>query len=145
MNPAPALETREEVMFFDTDAGAVVHNIAYLRFIETCRTRLAAALGMDLRSMMASQQFAVVVRTEIDYRRPALLGDHLVVRGRVDALERARFWCAFEIVRPADEALLVTCRQALALVEMPKGRPLRLPAAWREQWPDLCTVRDSAS
>ena len=38
----PSLETREEVMFFDTDCGQVVHNIAYLRMIETCRTRLAA-------------------------------------------------------------------------------------------------------
>ena len=25
-------------MFFDTDCAAVVHNIAYLRFIETART-----------------------------------------------------------------------------------------------------------
>src|ERR1035437_1848398 len=31
----PRLETREEVMFFDTDCGAVVHNLAYLRMIET--------------------------------------------------------------------------------------------------------------
>jgi YbgC/YbaW family acyl-CoA thioester hydrolase len=93
---------------------------------------------MDLRSMMASQQFAVVVRTEIDYRRPALLGDLLTIRGWLDSLERARFWCRFEITRPADGALLVTCRQALALVEMPKAKPLRLPAAWRSQWPDLC-------
>ena len=31
----PSIETREEVMFFDTDCGAVVHNIAYLRMIET--------------------------------------------------------------------------------------------------------------
>jgi hypothetical protein len=35
------LSTREEVMFFDTDIGGVVHNLAYLRMIETCRTRLA--------------------------------------------------------------------------------------------------------
>jgi acyl-CoA thioesterase FadM len=38
----PRIETREEVMFFDTDCGGVVHNIAYLRMIETARTRLAA-------------------------------------------------------------------------------------------------------
>ena len=135
--PAPSIETREEVMFFDTDAGGVVHNTAYLRFVETCRTRLGAQLGLDVRSMAASRRFAVVVRTEIDYRRPALLADHLVVRGWLERIERVRFWCAFEILRPSDGARLVTCRQSLALIQSPEGRPLRLPEEWRTRWPDL--------
>ena len=87
--------------------------------------------------MMAKQRFAVVLRTEIDYRKPALLGDHLVVRGRLSSIDRARFWCEFDIRRADDEALLVTSRQALALVQLPAGRPLRLPEAWRRQWPHL--------
>ena len=130
----PHLETREEVMFFDTDAGGVVHNIAYLRFIETCRTRLAALMGMNIPAMMAVQQYPVVVRTEIDYRKPAVFGDHLVVRGWLDELERARFWCRFEIRRAGAGDLLITCRQALALVQAPQGKPLRLPPEWREKW-----------
>ncbi len=134
---APELETTEEVMFFDTDAGGVVHNIAYLRMIETCRTRLGGRLGLSLREMAAKGEFAVVIRTEVDYRRPALLGDHLTVRGRLASLERARFWCAFEVLRPADGQLLVTARQALALVRMPEGRPLRLPEEWATRWPEL--------
>ena len=128
------METREEVMFFDTDCGAVVHNIAYLRMIETCRTRLAAKMGMDLRGMSVTGVFPVVTRTEIDYRRPAKLGDWLIIRGRLDELARARFWCAFEMIREDDGATLITARQALALVAMPAGKPLRLPAEWAEKW-----------
>jgi YbgC/YbaW family acyl-CoA thioester hydrolase len=134
---APALETMEEVMFFDTDAGGVVHNIAYLRFIETCRTRLAVKLGMDITALMALQQFPVVVRTEIDYRRSAKFGDVLLIRGRLEKLERARFWFRFEIVRQGDGSLIIDCLQALAMVEMPKAKPLRLPAEWRSKWPHL--------
>jgi YbgC/YbaW family acyl-CoA thioester hydrolase len=130
----PQLVTREEVMFFDTDCGGVVHNLAYLRMIETCRTRLAALMGMDLRTMAQTRHFPVVTRTEIDYKRPAMLGDWLVIRGRLDALARARFWCAFEMIREADGQTLVTARQALALVKMPEGKPQRLPAAWTTQW-----------
>jgi len=124
------IETREEVMFFDTDCGGVVHNIAYLRMIETCRTRLAAKLGMDLKSMSETQIFPVVVRTEIDYRRSAKLGDWLSIRGRLEEVARARFWCAFEMIRESDGQLLVTARQALALVKMPEGKPVRLPTDW---------------
>jgi acyl-CoA thioesterase FadM len=38
---APRIRTEVQVMFFDTDCGGVVHNIAYLRFIEIARTLLA--------------------------------------------------------------------------------------------------------
>lgn len=130
----PTLETREEVMFFDTDCGQVVHNIAYLRMIETCRTRLAAKLGMDLPTMLQTNVFPVVTRTEIDYKRPARLGDWLVIRGTLGEVSRARFWCTFEMTRESDGALLVTARQSLALVQMPEGKPLRLPADWLERW-----------
>lgn len=132
--PIPSLETREEVMFFDTDCGAVVHNIAYLRMIETCRTRLAALMGMDLRTMSETRIFPVVARTEIDYKRPAKLGDWITIRGRLDELSKARFWCAFEMIRESDGITLVTARQSLALVKMPEGKPMRLPAEWAEQW-----------
>jgi YbgC/YbaW family acyl-CoA thioester hydrolase len=127
---APTCSTREEVMFFDTDCGGVVHNLAYLRMIETCRTRLAAAMGMELRAMAESRTFPVVIRTEIDYLHPARLGDWLRIDGRLAELRRARFVCTFQMHREADTRLLVTARQTLALVEMPAGKPLRLPAAW---------------
>ena len=130
----PQIETREEVMFFDTDCGGVVHNLAYLRMIETCRTRLAALMGLDLRGMAQTAEFPVLTRTEIDYKRPAQLGDWLLIRGRLDALSRARLWCAFEIIRETDGLTLVTARQGLALVKMPQGKPLRLPSAWSQLW-----------
>ncbi|MBA2623833.1 MAG: acyl-CoA thioesterase [Chthoniobacterales bacterium] len=117
-------------MFFDTDCAAVVHNIAYLRFIETNRTLLAEQLGLPLRQMTEEKKYPVVVRTEIDYRRAAGLGDKLVVEGWLDRVERVRFWCAFRITRPHDDTLIAECRQTLAIVEMPSAKLLRLPDDW---------------
>lgn len=130
----PTIETREEVMFFDTDIGGVVHNIAYLRMIETARTRLAAKMGMNLREMAQTQVYPVVVRTEIDYRKPATLGDELVIQGRLESIERVRFWVSFEIRRAGEETVLINCRQSLALVQMPQGKPLRLPEDWMAKY-----------
>ncbi|CAN5173407.1 tol-pal system-associated acyl-CoA thioesterase [soil metagenome] len=121
-------------MFFDTDCGGVVHNIAYLRWIETARTRLAASMGMRLSDMATDQRFPVVLRTEINYRKPARLGDWINVSGHLEQLERVRFWCAFEVTRESDGARLVDCRQSLALVQMPEGRPLRLPEDWNDRF-----------
>ena len=117
-------------MYFDTDAGGGVHNIAYLRFIETARTLLALQIGMSFDEIRRTQIHPVVVRTEIEYKKPAILGDLILVNGRIAENTPARFWVEFEIVRPSDGLLLVTCRQALALVQMPNGRPVRLPAGF---------------
>lgn len=124
-------------MFFDTDCAAVVHNIAYLRFIETARTLLAGQLGMSLAEMARRQEYPVVVRTEIDYKRPAVLGDTLAIDGWLERVERIRFWCAFTITRPSDGTVLIHCRQMLALVQMPGGKPVRLPDEWHTRYGHL--------
>jgi len=129
---APRIRTEVRVMFFDTDCGSVVHNIAYLRFIEIARTLLAEELGLRLAQMTEDKKYPVVVRTEIDYRRAAKLGDRLVVEGWLDQLERVRFWCAFRIIRHEDDELIAECRQTLALIEMPAGKLLRLPEDWEK-------------
>jgi len=117
-------------MFFDTDCGGVVHNIAYLRFIEIARTLLAEELGLGLSEMARTQRYPVVVKTEIDYRKPATLGDCLLVEALLDRVERVRFWCEFRIVRPSDKVRIADCRQMLALIQMPGGKLLRLPDSW---------------
>jgi YbgC/YbaW family acyl-CoA thioester hydrolase len=118
------------VMYFDTDAGGVVHNIVYLRFIETARTLLAIQMGLSFEEIARTGIHPVVTRTEIDYKRPAKLGDILRVDGRVVEWTGIRFWMAFEVVRPSDGLCLVTCRQELALVRLPAGKPVRLPAGF---------------
>jgi YbgC/YbaW family acyl-CoA thioester hydrolase len=137
----PRIHTQVQVMFFDTDCGGVVSNIAYLRFIEIARTLLAEELGLALTEMAKSHRYPVVVRTEIDYRRPAKLGDQLAIEGWLDRVERVRFWCAFRITRPADNTLISQCRQMLALIEMPEGKLLRLPESWEKyRQPDAPVV-----
>lgn len=117
-------------MFYDTDCAAVVHNLAYLRFIEEARTIMAERMGMPLRNMVETGLYPVVLRTEADYRSPGRVGEKLVVRGGVCELARVRFWVEFEIVRPGEDAVLVSCRQCLALIRMPGAKAERLPEEW---------------
>lgn len=133
----PRIEIEAEVHFFDTDCGGVVSNIAYLRFIEAARSKLIDSLGLKTAKMMETQQFPAVVRTEIDYRRPACLGDRLLIAAELENIESVRFRCGFTIRRPADGMTLIECRQTLALIQLPKGRPKRVPAEWQNKYPHL--------
>ena len=128
----PRICAEVQVMFFDTDSGGVVSNIAYLRFIEIARTALAEELGLRLSEMDQTKQYPAVVRTEIDYRRPAKVGDRLAIEAWLDEVERARFWCAFRIKRPIDNCVIAECRQMVALVQMPEGKVVRLPEDWNK-------------
>jgi YbgC/YbaW family acyl-CoA thioester hydrolase len=126
----PRIEHEVPVMFFDTDCGGVIHNIAYLRFVETARTIMAAQMGMRLPEMAAEGLYPVVLRTEIDYLSPGKFGDRIIVRGGVSEVGRVRFWVEFEVVRADDGTVLTKSRQSLALIRMPGAKAERLPADW---------------
>ena len=137
----PRVTTDVQIMFFDTDCAGVVHNINYLRFIEVARTLLAEQLGMGLVGMAERGSYPVVMRTEIDYKRTAKLGERLVVEGRLDSFDRMRFWCAFDVKRPADGVLVAQSRQQLCVIQMPAGRPIALPPDWAVRFAHLRVAR----
>jgi YbgC/YbaW family acyl-CoA thioester hydrolase len=134
----PRIVVPLEVYYFDTDAGGVVHNIAYLRMVEIARSQLAATLGWTLEEMHRTGLVPVVARTEIDYLKPARLGDSLLVSAEVIRIEKIRSFFRFEITSAKQpELIFVRCVQTMVPVQLPGGRPQRNPAAWREAYPHL--------
>ena len=128
---SPQLTVPLEVYYFDTDAGGVVHNIAYLRMIEIARTQLAASLGWSVEEMNRTGLVPVVARTEIDYLRPARLGDSLLVNAELGRMEKVRFYLNFTITSATQpDVTFVRCVQTMVSVQLPSLRPQRVPAAW---------------
>jgi acyl-CoA thioester hydrolase len=119
----------------------VVHNIAYLRMIEIARSQLALKLGWSLEEMGRTGLVAVVARTEIDYLRPARLGDSLLVSAELSELEKVRFRIRFDIASAKEPGkIFVRCVQTMVPVQLPGGRPQRVPAAWQAAYPQLVTT-----
>lgn len=119
-----------QVMYYDTDCGGVVHNLAYLRWVEECRTKMCAQLGIDYAAMAKEGRHAVLVHHEVDYHAPAFLADQMLVYGCLEKVEKSSIWVRFEIHRRENGKLCVGVRQRLALVQMPQGRPCRIPSEW---------------
>ncbi len=127
-------QIEEEVYFYDTDCGGVVHNLAYLRIIEKARSILfKERLSWDASVMNETQVFPALTRTEVDYIKPARLGDRLRITARFEKIERIRITCTFEIHRQLEaesDQLSVKCRQTLVLIQMPDAKPRRVPSEW---------------
>jgi acyl-CoA thioester hydrolase len=69
----------------------------------------------------------VVVRHEIDYRRPAVAGDRILARTWVgDAPKGARFDRLMEFTGP-DGKVCVRAKTQWAIIDQALGRPVRVP------------------
>jgi len=74
----------------DTDAGGVVYYANYLKFMERCRTDWLRALGVDQVRLRQERglQFAVV-NASVDFLRPAILNDEILVTAELARLTGA--------------------------------------------------------
>jgi len=134
----PRITIPLEIYYFDTDAGGVVHNVAYLRLVEIARTQLAAALGWSLEEMNRTGLVPVVARTEIDYLKPIRLGDRLIANAELIGMEKVRFFLRFEIASATQPDLIFCrCLQTMVTVQLLSGRPQRVPSAWSAAYPQL--------
>src|ERR1700689_5088360 len=90
MSPAPNFSSKFRVYWEDTDAGGVVYYANYLKFLERCRTEWLRALRIDQQRLRAERQLQfVVVNVSVDFLRPALLHDEVLVTAELQRLTGA--------------------------------------------------------
>lgn len=116
------------VYYEDTDAGGVVYHANYLKYMERGRSDMLRLMGIDQEKMLQFQEADdikfVVVRSEVDYRKPARLNDEITVRSRVTHLGRASLMMAQEIQRSGE----VLARGLIRVAALNgRDRPVRLP------------------
>jgi acyl-CoA thioester hydrolase len=84
-----------EVRFRDCDPMGHVNNAVYLTYLEAARfawwRRAFGPSGLK-------EQGFIVARVEIDYRKPALPGERLLIRLRVDGIGRSSFTVGYEVL-----------------------------------------------
>ena len=134
MKRAKAEAEREfAVYFFDTDAGGVAHNLTYLRWIEAVRTDLAEQLGWGMGEMVAGEHGCpVLTRTEVEYLKPAHLGERVRVISRLGRVGKVRFLVESE-VRGAEGQLFCRAKQELVAVNLKTGKAIGLREDWVKQ------------
>ena len=126
----PAIRVR--VIYADTDAGGVVYNAAYLRFLESARTEAVRVCGAPYSRLVEQGFHLPVVEQMIRYRSPAYYDDVLAVYVAVVELKRVQVTFEYEVRREADGRLLATATTLHGCVGIGTGRPAALPD-WARQ------------
>lgn len=109
----------------DTDAGGIVFYANYLKFMERARSEFLHSLGIEVQDLPAQDVQFVVRDLQIDYRRPARLGDELLVSAQVIEKGPASLIFRQDVVNRG--VLLCSARVRLACLQASTLKPRALP------------------
>ncbi len=128
---SPQSTSTLRVRYAETDQMGIVYYANYFVWFEVGRTDLLRRSGWSYREMEQDGVSLPVIESHCVYKQPARYDDELEVRttGSVVSPVRVRF--DYEVVRPADGAMLVTGFTIHATLDR-TGRPCRLPARAHE-------------
>src|SRR5271154_1179223 len=106
MSQAPRHSHAYSVYWEDTDAGGVVYYANYLKFMERCRTDWLRAMQVDQQHLLAARHLQfVVVNVTVDFLRPAVLHDEILVTAELERLRGATIHFKQTVMR-GDEQLI---------------------------------------
>ena len=123
---APQSLSRVRVRYAEKDQMGVVYHANYFVWFEVGRTDLLRSAGWTYREMEAEGLSLPVIEAHCDYKQSARYDDELEIRTTGELMSPVRVAFSYEVVRPADEALLATGRTVHATLDR-GGRPSRLP------------------
>jgi acyl-CoA thioester hydrolase len=132
--PAPRYTHTYTVYYEDTDVGGVVYYANYLKFMERCRTDWLWSMGVDQQRLRAERQVQfVVVNVTVDFLRPAVLHDEILVTAELQRLAGATIHFKQTIMRGDEQLIDATVRAACldSGTLKPRAIPTDLFTEWR--------------
>jgi len=123
---AESFELQLVVEATDIDFLGHASNVVFVRWIQDVALAHSAAVGLDLSAYRRIGAVFVIIRHEIDYMRPAMLGDAIRARTWVSDVSAAKCVRHTEIARASDGELLAKGLTTWAFVAMDTGRPKRI-------------------
>jgi acyl-CoA thioester hydrolase len=117
----------------DTDAGGVVYYANYLKFMERCRTEWLRALGVDQHRLRLDRRLQfVVVRVIVDFLRPAVLNDEILVTAELERLGGATI--LFKQTIMCGETQLIDASARVACLDSGTLKPRAIPKDLFMEW-----------
>jgi acyl-CoA thioester hydrolase len=127
VEPGWGFGIRHRVRWSEVDPFAHANHAAYLEWFEEARNRYFEAVGLP--PLSRSTPGPVMVRLEVDYRKPLGYGDRVLVTARTRAMRRTSLTMEYAVWR---DGLVAACTARVVLVVNATGERVPVPAAVRE-------------
>ena len=116
-----------KVRTYECDSYGHVNNANYLNYLEFARYEFLKEAGFDYPAMIKAGFGIYVARIEIDYKKPAITDDELLIKswsvkkGVVSGVIAQEIW--------REDELLAEAKVTWAFVDS-KGMPTKIPPQW---------------
>jgi acyl-CoA thioester hydrolase len=116
------------------------NNVVYVGWFQAAALAHSASYGWNAQRYRALGMGWVARSHRIEYHRPAMAGDRIVVRTGVIGKKRVAYTRGYRIVRPSDGALLASGESVWAFVDYATGRPVRIPPEIADAFPGAANL-----
>lgn len=113
------------VRTYECDMNNHVNNANYLNYLEYARHEYLKAVGFDYKASISMGYGLFVTRIEIDYKKPAVLDDELVIES--EAVKKGAASGAMLQTIKNGQDTVVLAKVFWAFVDS-NGKPCRIPA-----------------
>ncbi len=125
-------EFKIKVYYEDTDSGGVVYYANYLKFLERARTELISSIGLSNKKLLKDYGLLIIVKScKIDYKKPLLLEDIIVVKSKLKSMGKCSF--VLEQTIKKDNNLISESEVVLVTVNR-SGKPIKIPKILKEKF-----------
>ena len=112
----------------DIDMNNHVHNSHYLDYVLAARyDQMERCYKMSMEEFVAQGLGWVVKSCYIEFKRPLLLGDTIIVRTAIASLDKTDAKVKFEIIRKSTKKLVSEGYFEYSLVNLSTGRATEIP------------------
>lgn len=110
-------ELELQVRDYECDIQGIVNNAVYQNYLEHCRHKFLNSVGLDFARLHNDGIDAVVIKSELEYKFPLLPGEYFLIRLKIEKQGRLRIIFNQQIIRKADEKLMVNARITAVLTK----------------------------
>lgn len=121
-----------EVKFSEVDSFNVVHNIAYIYWLEWARTQYLFDIGMPRDNSIFSIRMPIMtVHSEVDYYNSMMFTDRYVVMTKVSKIGDSSITFINQVY--SDSTLILEAKSVLVYVNKENGKPETIPDIVRDK------------
>lgn len=115
-----------KVRDYECDMQGVVNNSVYQNYYEHARHEYLIERGFDFAEITRSGIHLVVIRAEIDYKRPLKSGDYFVLMSALERISKLKF-CFTQSILSEDETVKYSQAKIFCASLNAQGRPVYYP------------------
>jgi len=116
-----------KIRFSDSDRQGIVFNVNYLVYWDDVLTDYMEAIGLPWSELVANGDDMVLVRTEINYRKSAIVGDTVRTTIRVTGIGRTSVTFVYESTNAATGQVLVDGTRIQVVLNNASFEPTPVP------------------